>query len=335
MAGSFVTDEISSLIHTKFMPSFADQVTKSNPVLSRFWARRETLGGGRTFTYPIMVGDVEEDEGGYFDETTQQFLYGKHPDMNVATFRLTNLHHPVQFTYTELMEMGSDEVAAVRLVRARLEIAKRKFLTRMSKTLWQTAGSGARGQLGVMDALAQSGTYGNINRDSAANAFWLAPQTSMNASSPGTATALTLPRLDTAMNVGEDYGVEPDFYVTDRETYIAYRGKQYPQVRFADAGSMNAGGWTQEGVYFNGKPVIYDPRFPNDGLDGNSKTKRKWIGVNLETWHFVVVGGGFMASEVYRIPGTPKYVMDIVLRYNLACNIPRWNPVCTDIDASA
>jgi hypothetical protein len=149
--------------------------------------------------------------------------------------------------------MGSPE-ELLDIVGARIESSMSKLVATINADLF----TGTTGIVGLVSALAASGTYANLSR--ATYAEW---QSNVLGNS-GTARALSFDLLAQAeQNVFDDCGQMPDLIVVDAGAFRKYESLFEPVRRVDAAGSYNTGA-TQ--LAWRGIPVVRDRNCPSGKL---------------------------------------------------------------------
>ena len=241
----------ATLVHRR--KAIADAVSKNNILYYelRRRGRIRTIGGGRTITTPIMVGD---------ENANFQWYLGREA-LNVAGQEvLTSADFPwKQYAcgvsisgYEMLINEGKEQV--INMMRARTEHAEKTIQNQLHSAAHGdgTASAGkVFGGLSLLVGQVAGATVGGI--DSSADTWWDNQRNAMGAASLSTATIYAnMLNLFLATCRGTD---KVNLITSDNTFYSTYNQSLQAQQRFMDR-RLASGGFTN--IMFENVPVVAD-----------------------------------------------------------------------------
>lgn len=264
--GEIVT---ATLAHRR--SKIADAVTKNNILLYEFRRRGKvkTIGGGRTISQPIMIGE---------ENTNFQWYVGREA-LNVAGMEvLTSAEYPwkqyacgVSISGLEMLQNDGKE-QVINMMFQRTKHAEKTIQNQMHQSAHGNGtGSGGKefGGLGLLVSTAAGATVGGI--DSSTYTWWDNTRSAIGGGAPSP-TTIYGDMLDLMLetNRGTD---KVNLIVSDNEWYSCFSQSLQAQQRFMDK-TLASAGFTN--IMFEGTPVVAD-----GGKGGYAPAGMKFL--NLET----------------------------------------------------
>lgn len=276
---AFPNTNVSDIVATTLEArsgQLADSVTDNNALLAqlRKKGRIRPVDGGRLIYEELLFSD-NLNAGWYSGYDT--LPVAAQDVISAAEFEWKQAAVPVVVSGRE-MRQNSGKAAKINLIAGRIEAAEASLANLVSVALYSDGlGSGGK-QITGLDAAVPAnpatGSYGNIDRSSAANIFWRS-QVQDPAVTPTSAT------IQGAMNTlwascvrGAD---RPDLIISDGILWAIYMASLQTIQRFTDTTSANLGFPT---VKFMDADVVLD-----GGIGGNATASTMYF-LNTKYIHF-------------------------------------------------
>lgn len=238
MAFPNVSDLVATTLEFR-SPELADNVTKNNAILTRLSSKEggiRTFDGGRLIYEPLSF--AENPNGGWYSGY-DTLPVAPADVISAAEFSIKQLAVPVVYSgLEELQNSGEEQV--IDLIEGRIRVAEATMANLISVGLYSD-GTGAGGkQLTGLDAAVPTdpttGTYGGINRATAANTFWRSQVTTT------TATVNNIQQLMTGLWAKTTRGADrPDLIMAGNTIWGLYMNSLQVLQRFTDANTAKLG----------------------------------------------------------------------------------------------
>lgn len=171
VAGGALGTELQVITRRAFIPKLIVQLYNATPVLSAGLANAQTASGGiSSVTVPVqgaaMTTAQAVDASGSFNQPTEQV------GISEADFNLKAVVVPIGFMGFEgLVQLSA---AVIPRIEAKMNDSGNQCADYLNNQMWTNAVNGTINIDGWPLIAATTGTYGNIDRSQAANAFWRA-----------------------------------------------------------------------------------------------------------------------------------------------------------------
>lgn len=242
-------DQILSTTLAHHIPKLVDNVFTARPF---FYFLKQAgqirmVGGGHKIVQPLMVGQNAA-AASYSGADTLSITAST--GITAAEFDWKQYAATITITGIEEAKNRSEE-EVIDLLEAKTAQAEHTIIEKLDQMLIAGDGSGNSGKDWPGIKLLVAGhpndtTIGGINPTT--NAYWASYRES-------TAEVLTIGRMSTAYNTVAEGADQPNMILTTQALYEKYEALLQPQLRFADAGTADAG---FQNLLFKGAPVLYD-----------------------------------------------------------------------------
>lgn len=325
---SFNLPEVDQILRTVFRPVLVDQVFTANPLWYALYESREFLDGGKTFSFPIIHTGAVRGEGGFFGPSAETLPSETAEHIGLSTWGWSAYTHPVRISFHEEAWTQGRESSAISLLGGRMEVASMAAQDRLGSSLYGAVGTGEEGFLNLGDLFAQTNVYGGIDRST--GTFFRANVVNNDTAGGTNAVAFNLKRVNDAVMAATRGKLKPNLIITDADVWSEWWDTLNGQVRYGDVPIVQYGGF--DAFYFRGIPVVWDPHCDNDGLDGNSKTKRSIYVLNTNYFKLVTMRGyDFVMTPLERIQEKPYYKSELFWFGNTVCTSPRLQSRLTNV----
>jgi hypothetical protein len=230
----------------------ADALSKNNALLSetKRRGRAKTIGGGRTITQPIMIGE---------ENVNFQWYVGREA-LNVSGMEvLTSAEFPwkqyacgVSMSGLEMLQNDGPE-QVINMMRTRIMHAEKTIANQMHAASYgdgTAAGGKVFGGLQLLVNDVAGATVGGIN---SATYGWWDNKRSVLPSAPN-ANTIYAAMLNMQLALCRD-GDKPNLIIADNTYYATYSSSLQAQQRFMDRRLASAG---FENIMFQTTPVVFD-----------------------------------------------------------------------------
>lgn len=243
-------DAIEALTKKKYLKRLVDNVFKSTPFLSMLRERQQTYDGGYKIVEPLIYDELSEIKTYSFYDTIS---YDKNIPVTAAEFEPRNAVAPIIFSKDEeLKNQGENQVLS--LLQAKMEIAEKTFKKFLLRQFLESDGTGNSGKdfVGLRVAVADTGTYGGIDRSKYA---WWKANVFANG---GTGRKLTYNLMLRAFMAASDGTDKPDMIVCDKNTWMVFHDTVRNETQLITEPIKRMIGYGFNTLSFMGVPVVYE-----------------------------------------------------------------------------
>jgi hypothetical protein len=242
-------DTILSTTLAHHIPKLIDNVFTARPFFHflKQAGQVKTVGGGHKIVQPLMTG-INSTAASYsgYDTISVTAQTG----ITSAEFPWKQYAATIAISGIEEAQNRSEE-EIIDLLEAKTAQAEHTIIEKMDEMLIAGDGTGNSGKdwAGIKHLVAghpNDTTIGGINPTT--NAYWASYR-------EATAEVLSIGRMSSAYNTVAEGADQPNIILTTQALYEKYEALLQPQLRFADAGTADAG---FQNLLFKGAPVMYD-----------------------------------------------------------------------------
>jgi len=242
-------DTILSTTLAHHIPKLIDNVFTARPFFHflKQAGQVKTVGGGHKIVQPLMTG-LNSTAGSYsgYDTISVTAQTG----ITSAEFPWKQYAATIAISGIEEAQNRSEE-EIIDLLEAKTAQAEHTIIEKMDEMLIAGDGTGnsAKDWAGLKLLVAghpNDTSIGGINATT--NAYWASFR-------EATAEVLSIGRMSSAYNTVSEGADQPNIILTTQALYEKYEALLQPQLRFADAGTADAG---FQNLLFKGAPVMYD-----------------------------------------------------------------------------
>jgi len=241
-------NQISSVVNTKVMPFFTDNVYKSSAFLARLKKNSKKWDGGNYYEVPIAYA---KNSNAMWYTGAGQLTIAQVEELTKARFSPKQMNTAITLTGLEMEENKGPE-KILDLVKTKIQLAEQAAIDLMSTALFGSGAGNSIEGLGLVEA-ATGTSYGGILDTDVAAGTWLCN----GGSGPDTTTtALTRNALDALFNKCKIDQDKPTLIVTTDDIYAGIAATFLePQMRYQDAKLAEMG---FESFRYRGADVITD-----------------------------------------------------------------------------
>jgi len=243
-------DQISAITEKNFIKKLVDNIFRSN-VLTERMLRKNTvkLAGGERIVQPVMYAQSSSDvwfQGAETLNTTdvEQF--------SAFEFLWKQAQVPISITRLDELKNSGDQ-AKLNFVKEKVNSAEMTLKQAIGDAMYNS-GTDPKQIVGLLSAVAASGTYGGVSRSENS---WA------NAQLDSSTTTLSIAHLQSQWGAASIDADTPTITVTTQAIYNRYYGQLQPQQRFQDSDTAK-GGFIS--LMFNGAPFVVDHKVPTSNL---------------------------------------------------------------------
>lgn len=242
-------DEILSTTLAHHIPKMVDNVFSARPFFHflKQAGQIRMVGGGHKIVQPLMIG-LNDTAGSYsgYDPIDVDPQTG----ITAAEFPWKQYAATIAISGIEEAQNRSEE-EVIDLLEAKTAQAEHSIIEKLDEMLISGDGTGNSGKdwAGIKLLVADNPndtSIGGINPTT--DSYW-------ESYVEDTPEVLTIGRMSTAYNTVSEGADQPNLILTTQELYEKYEALLQPQLRFADAGTADAG---FQNLLFKGAPVMYD-----------------------------------------------------------------------------
>lgn len=304
-------DEIDAHVKDKYIPVLIDQVYYSFPLWIRLATKhRVVYDSGDKVDQPVLYGDLA---GGSYDGL-DTFDISTKATTTLAKWKWCFYYANVTIDGPTMLKVeGTEKVLSI--VESKMENASktmRKLLTQ--DVFGDGTGNDSKAMDGLLNALAVTGTYGEINK---ANYDWWHGQYN------STGGAFTLSMLQTQYGLCQDGNVKPDLIIVTQDIYNKIWARVQPAQRYisskrhADLAEIGF-----SGIEFNDAVIVVDKYCPSGYI----------FLLNTDYWKLVVHRKRDMDWTPPKVPiDQDAYVRQVLWAGNLVCQAPRWSGMISSV----
>ncbi len=242
-------DTILSTTLAHHIPKLVDNVFTARPFFYflKQAGQIKMVGGGHKIVQPLMTG-----------LNSSAASYSGYDQLNItAQDGITAAEFPWKQYAASIVISGIEEAKnrseeeIIDLLEAKTAQAEHTIIEKLDQMLITGDGTGNSGKdwAGIKTLVAghpNDTTIGGINPTT--NSYWASYR-------EATAEVLSLGKMSTAYNTVSEGADQPNMILTTQALYEKYEALLQPQLRFADAGTADAG---FQNLLFKGAPVLYD-----------------------------------------------------------------------------
>ena len=244
-ANSSVSDIIATNIQSR-SGALADNVTNNNALLRRLKERGNVkpVSGGNVILQEIMYNDTTTNNTNSYSGY-EVLNVSQNSPISAAQFSFTQYASAVSISGLEMIQNSGKE-AIIDLLDGRMNVAEAQLANRIGGDIYLdgTANSGKNitGLAAAVPDVPTTGTYGGINRATAAFAFWRSIKYSGVTDGGAAVTASNIQAYMDSLAVQLIRGTDkPDLIVADNSYYKLYLQSLQSIQRITDSGNSSAG----------------------------------------------------------------------------------------------
>lgn len=250
-------DALTALTQKKYVPKIIDNFFESNPLLVYLKDRQKTFPGGHRIVEPLIYGNIEGVKSYSMYDT---ITYDTNIPISAAEFQPKNVVAPIIISKDEELQ-NAGETQVLQLLKSKIQIVEETLKSSVTSMLYgDGTGNGGKDITGLGAAVATTGVYGGIDRDT--YAWWRAKVSTNNPTTPGTAATLDLNnmmRLFLALSDGND---QPDLILCGMATWHEYFKMVESKVQINTTMGKKMADYGFQTLEFMGKPIMADPNCP-------------------------------------------------------------------------
>jgi len=250
-------DALTALTQKKYVPKIIDNFFESNPLLVYLKDRQKTFPGGHKIVEPLIYGNIEGVKSYSMYDT---ITYDTNIPISAAEFQPKNVVAPIIISKDEELQ-NAGETQVLQLLKSKIQIVEETLKSSVTSMLYgDGTGNGGKDITGLGAAVATTGVYGGIDRDT--YAWWRAKILTNNPTTPGTAATLDLNnmmRLFLALSDGND---QPDLILCGMATWHEYFKMVESKVQINTTMGKKMADYGFQTLEFMGKPIMADPNCP-------------------------------------------------------------------------
>jgi len=293
-------NELDAHVRDKYIPVLMDEFYYSTPLMAQLMNKNKVIyDSGQKIDIPVLYGDLPN---GWY-EGLDTFDISMVETTTLAKFDWKQLYVDVTLDGTTELKIEGDE-KILSIIETKMENASKTFSRAFSQALY--ADQGAKAILPLTDAIATTGTYGEI--DKATYSWW---QGNVNT----TGGAFDMDMLQGIYGDCCDGAVQPDLIVTTQDIYDKIWLRCQPQQRGNLDNTPGLANIGFSGIKFNAATIVVDS-YCNAG----------YIYVlNTNFWKLIVHKKRNMYWTDKKFPlNQDAWVRQLLWAGALACSAPRW-----------
>lgn len=315
---TFNLSELDALTEKYHIPTVQDLVFEKDAFLKQVKTRKKIVSGGKMFQLPVIAGNL--DYGSY--GPNQTFTNTKKEILNEANFQVKGTRASLTIdNWDTTINAGNEAIVNILTYKVKaLEEAMRQALLQDlydNPTAFDAANA-SKHLVGLQTAIDDSGTYGDINRDTAGNEFWR----SVVYENGGVERAITYDLLSDFWMDITNGGQEAEglVFVADFKTVNAIRSilAAKNEINSLEQNSANLG---FASFTLFGHKIIAAPK-----LEALAKVSGKGIlyGVNMNYFHlYGLAKNDFKTTKFIEDQDNDKLVKRMTFMGNYVCSNPQ------------
>jgi len=250
-------DALTALTEKKYIPKLVDNFYKSNPFLVYLKQRQQSFPGGFKVVEPLIYGNI----GGVKSYSLYDTIsYDTNIPVSAAEFETKNIVAPIIISKDEELR-NSGETQVLSMLKAKIQIVEETLKSSVTTQLYADGtGNGGKDITGLAAAIANTGTYGGIDRST--NSWWNAIILSNHATTPGTAATLSLDKMVRLFLTLSDGNDQPDLILCGQATWLEYYKLVEAKVQINTTMGKKLADYGFQTLEFMGKPIVADPNCP-------------------------------------------------------------------------
>lgn len=260
-------DALTALTQKKHVPKMVDNIFKSNPLLVKMRERQQTYDGGYKIVEPLIYGEMSGITSySLYDTVT----YDTGIPVSAAEFVPKNVVAPIIISKDEELQ-NTGESQVLSMLEAKVQIAEETLKKKLTAMLYADGtGNGGKDITGLAAAVADTGTYGGIDRGT--NAWWK----SKISANGGTPRALSIDLMMSVFLAISDGSDQPDIMVAGPATWYEYHKLVYAKVQIKTEAVSKMASLGFQTLEFMGKPFVVDPNCPEGFIYFLNSKYFKW-----------------------------------------------------------
>lgn len=246
---AFANSSISDIIATNIQSrtgELADNVTNNNALLRRLKERGNVkpVSGGNVILEEIMYNDTTTNNTNSYSGY-EVLNVSQNSPISAAQFSFTQYASAVSISGLEMIQ-NSGKDAVIDLLDGRMNVAEAQLMNRIGGDVYGdgtgNSGKNITGLAAAVPDVPTTGTYGGINRATAAFAFWRSVKYSGVTNGGSAVTASNIQSYMDALAVQLIRGTDkPDLIVCDNTYYSLYLQSLQSIQRITDGGNTKQG----------------------------------------------------------------------------------------------
>lgn len=314
-------NNLTTISREKILPGIADQISKSHPLLTKFFNNAQRLDGGTTIDVNVKYR-ISTQGGSY--RGLEVLDSGQEDTRTRASFQWKQYHKPIVLSNIDIAKNGGNEQIK-GLLATEMEEAKTDYQDMFANDLFSAYQDGSAGLtgnngkkldslIGAVDDGTNVSLYGGITRTG--NDWW-------KSTLKTTAAALSLPGMASVIDAISDGSEQPDVIATTVAGLTAYEGLLTANMQYVT--NVNARNMTAEGGFtayqFRGIPIMSDRYVPAGSMFFLNTKYLKFY--TLKHPDYATTKEGFAMTDLRR-PDTQDGKVGYILWYgNLVNTSPR------------
>ena len=246
---AFANSDVSDIIATNIQSrsgELADNVTNNNALLKKLKMRGnvKTFSGGNVILQEIMYNDTTTNNTNSYSGY-EVLNVSQNSPISAAQFSITQYASAVSISGLEMIQNSGKE-AIIDLLDGRMDVAEAQLANRIGGDIYLdgtgNSGKNITGLAAAVPDVPTTGTYGGINRATAAFAFWRSVKYSGVTNGGSAVTASNIQSYMDSLAVQLIRGTDkPDLITTDNTYYAFYLQSLQSIQRVTESGSGMAG----------------------------------------------------------------------------------------------
>lgn len=287
-ANTSITDIIATTIQSR-SGELADNVTNNNALLKRLKSKGNVkpFSGGNVILQEIMYNDSTTANVNSYSGYEAINIQPNSP-ISAAQFSIAQYASAVSMSGLEMLQNSGKE-AIIDMMEGRIQIAEAQLMNRISNDLYlDGTANGGKNLTGLAAAVADtptSGTYGGINRATAANAFWQNKSYSGLTNGGAAVSAANIAQYMTALAIQLVRGSDKaDLIVADNSYFQFYVNALQGIQRVTGEGE---GGFGFSSLKFYGGGQSADVVLDGGLYSGGDSINTSWSGASSTHMYFL------------------------------------------------
>lgn len=264
-------DALTALTQKKYIPKIIDNFYVSNPLLVYLKKKEESFPGGHKIVEPLVYGNIQGVKSYSLYDT---LTYDTDIPISAAEFEPKNVVAPIIISKDEELK-NAGETQVISMLKSKIDIVEKTLKDSVTSMLYgDGTGNGGKDITGLDAAIAATGTYGGIDR--AAYTWWQANVITNNATTPGTATTLSLVNMMRVFLKISDGNDQPDILLCGLSTWHEYFKLLDAKITLNTTVGKKMADYGFQTLEFMGKPIMADPNCPEGCIYFLNSKYMKW-----------------------------------------------------------
>lgn len=263
-------DALTALTRERYIPEMVDNIFKSNPLLTRLKKVKKTFDGGYKIIEPLVYGEIS---GIKSYSMYDKLEYDTNIPVSAAEFVPKNVVAPIIISKEEEL-LNSGESQVLSMLKAKVDIVQESLKKQLTSMLYlDGSGNSGKDLTGLAAAIADSGTYGGIDRGTY---NWWKAKIASNSGTPGTPADLAIGnmiRMFLSLSDGDD---QPTMLLCGMATWYEYYKAVEAKAQLTTALGKEMANYGFQTLEFMGKPVVADPNCPEGIMYFINEKYLKW-----------------------------------------------------------